>query len=148
MEPAPSVLCVDDEPEILHALQRDFRKRPYRLVVAGSGEEAIGLAKETRFDAAVLDVTMPGMSGHELMKALRRLDPEIPIVILTGRPEDSVLYRSVFLGADGFLEKPCDADTLEVQLRAVLADRRERRECLTKRWWVHAMDDGDMIEKP
>ena len=54
--------------------------------------------QQTRFDAAVLDVTMPGMSGHELLKALRLLDPELPIVILTGRPEDQVIYRSVSLG--------------------------------------------------
>ena len=147
MDAMPTVLCVDDEPEILQALRREFRKRPYRLVTARSGEEAIALATEARFDAAVLDVTMPGMSGHELLKALRRLDPELPIVILTGRPEDSVLYRSVFLGADGFLEKPCDAEALDIQLKAVIADRRDKRECLTKRWWAYAMDDADLTEQ-
>ena len=127
---APCVLLVDDEPAFLRALCWDFRKRPYRLVSARSGKEAVALAKETRFDAAVLDVTMPGMSGHVLLKALRLLDPELPIVFLTGRPEDHVLYRSVSLGCNGFLEKPCDADALETQLAAVIADGRERRKSL------------------
>jgi CheY-like chemotaxis protein len=145
MKPATalSILCVDDEPGFLQALRRDFRKRPYRLVTASSGEKALALARETRFDAAVLDVTMPGMSGHELLKALRLLDPELPIVILTGRPEDEVLYRSVRLGCDGFLEKPCDADALETQLAAVIADGKERRESLSKRWWAHAAIERD-----
>jgi len=84
MKPAPRILVVDDEPEIATMLARALTPRGFVVETALSAEEALRLAATETFDAALVDLVMPGRDGKDLAAALRERIPGIPIGLLTG----------------------------------------------------------------
>lgn len=120
-----TMLYVDDEPAARQALVRAFRHKPFEITAVSSGEAALSASWGKRFDVAVLDVAMPRMNGLELLKSLRQVDPDLPIIMLTGLSDDAVICQAVELGCDAFLEKPLEPDVLESQIDAVLLTRQE-----------------------
>ena len=118
------ILYVDEERPARAAFRRCFSRRPFTVFTAAGGEQALEWVGRERFDAAVLDnISLPGIDGFELLKALRWRQPELPIIMLIGLTTDKALFRSVELECDGFLEKPYDVEDLEVQLQALIPRR-------------------------
>ena len=94
----------------------------YETRQAGSGEEALSLLKRQSVDAVVLDVAMPGLSGIDVVKALRA-DPEtatLPILIITGSGDHETVLQALEAGADDFVSKPVRLDELVARIRAHL----------------------------
>jgi two-component system response regulator MprA len=81
----PRILVVDDEPAVQQALSRAFALERYRVELAGDGLEALDVLAEERFDAVVLDVMMPGLSGLEVCRRLRASGDHSPLLMLTAR---------------------------------------------------------------
>lgn len=106
------VLLVDDEMDFVEALSARLETRGLMVQIASSGQEAIDKVKEGSFDAVVLDLAMPGMDGIETLKALRDLDPDLQIILLTGHATLQKGVEAMKLGAMDFLEKPVDINTL------------------------------------
>ena len=119
-----TILCVDDEKSALNALRRTLDDQPYRVLTALSGEEALSKAREEAPDMALVDVMMPGMDGFDVAKTLKRLMPEIKIVMVTALNDDSTLFSSAEMHCDGFLEKPWKPSWLICQIESVLARRK------------------------
>jgi two-component system, OmpR family, response regulator len=119
------VLVVDDEPEMAALLARGLVGEGYEVDVAGDGIRAITLAGEEKYDLAVLDVTMPGMSGFELCRRLRDKVRGIGIILLTARDAVDDRVRGLDAGADDYLTKPFAFAELAARLRAL-----RRREAL------------------
>jgi DNA-binding NtrC family response regulator len=125
MNPArPSVLIADDEFSIRDSLARWLTKDGFEAVPAESGPAALALARTRRFDAAVLDINMPGMDGLELQKALREIDAELTVVIITAFASVETAVRALKEGAFDYVTKPIDPSELSHLLRRAVEKRR------------------------
>jgi DNA-binding NtrC family response regulator len=118
-----SVLLVDDEEEFVSVLAERLDARGLSVETANSGEQALEKAERRNFDAILLDLAMPGMDGIETLKRLRELNPDLQVILLTGRGTMATAVEAMKLGALDFLEKPVDIDTLEERIAAA-ADRK------------------------
>jgi CheY-like chemotaxis protein len=114
----PSILFVDDEPRLLSSLRRMIR--PWREVVdaefVNSGKEALELLTRRHFDVIVSDMRMPGMNGADLLKSIRRSDPEALRVVLSGQADTTVLLEALE-ATHRYLSKPCDIRSVEKILK-------------------------------
>lgn len=127
---ANRILVVDDEEHIRNTVADLLEDQGYRIAMAGDGEEAIQCIRETQRDdpfAMVLtDIQMPKISGEDLLIALRRIDPGLPIIAITGFGDKDLLIRLLRSGVDDYLDKPFDPETLVARVDAVLRGRDDR----------------------
>jgi FixJ family two-component response regulator len=107
------LLVVDDEIEIADLLAEFFTSLGYQVAVAHDAEAALALASRGRPDAVLLDVAMPRISGEEVLVRLHRLDPGLPIVMLTGHADEEMGRRLLRSGAFDFVAKPVQLSVLE-----------------------------------
>lgn len=91
---------------------------------AGTAAQALELVAAHSMDVALVDISLPGMSGLDLMRALRAQKPEVAVLIVTAHPEDSYAIRALQHGASGYLTKDVAADTLAGAVRKVAAGRK------------------------
>jgi CheY-like chemotaxis protein len=119
------VLVVDDEPEVLAVACGMLQALGCRALGAASGPEAVDLLRRhgAAVDLVILDLTMPGMSGEETLKAMRCMRPEIPVLLSSGYSEAEAMRRFVGRGLAGFLQKPYLPETLSANLRQALPRR-------------------------
>jgi CheY-like chemotaxis protein len=112
---------VDDDPDTRDLLAFQLESRGFRVTRAGSGREALTLARQERPDLITLDVMMPGLDGFETLAALKQEErtANIPVVMLSVLPEEE---RGFALGAADYLPKPPDPDQFVQSIRAVLDD--------------------------
>jgi two-component system response regulator MprA len=116
----PAILVVDDEPAVRQALARAFALERYRVSLAGDGPEALELIKANPYDAIVLDVSMPQMSGLELCHRLREAGDRTPTLMLTARDAIDERVAGLDAGADDYLVKPFALRELMARVRALL----------------------------
>jgi two-component system response regulator MprA len=115
-----NVIVVDDEYALRAALRRALALEGFGVTEAGSGEEAIELVKDRSWDAMVLDVLMPGLSGIEVCERLRAAGERLPILMLTARETVGDRVAGLEAGADDYLVKPFALEELLARLRALL----------------------------
>jgi DNA-binding response OmpR family regulator len=115
-----SVLLVEDDLGLVQALGRALAARGFSLVSCGDGLEALALCQRQRFDAIVLDLSLPDIDGLEVMARLRGRDDVTPVLILTARGAVGERVMGLNAGADDYLVKPFDLDELEARLRALI----------------------------
>jgi two-component system, response regulator RegA len=109
---ASSFLVVDDDERFRSRLARAFGERGHRVSTAQNHAEAIGFARTTRFDNAVVDLRMPGPNGLSVIRDLLVLDGTLQIVVLTGYGSIATAVEAVRLGARDYLTKPCHAERI------------------------------------
>jgi two-component system, OmpR family, response regulator MprA len=114
------VLIVDDEPAVRAALDRALRLDRYEVELAGDGREALDRLAESRLDAIVLDVMMPGIDGLEVCRRLREAGDRTPVLMLTARDAVDDRVAGLDAGADDYLVKPFALKELKARLRALL----------------------------
>ena len=107
---------MDDEPNIRWTMAELLKREGYETVTASDFDSAISIIENDRFDAAVIDIILPRKSGIELLKELSDRDPSIPVIMITGEPNVSLLPDIVRAGAYDFISKPVVKDAL---IRAV-----------------------------
>jgi len=119
------LLVVDDEQEITDLLQEHFRACGYDVDVAHDGAAALVTAAARRPDAVLLDVTMPGPDGAEVLARLRAVDPTVSVIMLTGNDDEALARDLLRAGAFDYVPKPFRLEVLErVVAAAVAAGRR------------------------
>ena len=106
------VLLVDDEVDFVDVLADRLEARGLTVHKANSGRGALEQADEREFDAIVLDMAMPGMDGMETLEELLRLNPDLQVILLTGKATLEQAATAIRTGALDLLEKPADIDTL------------------------------------
>jgi CheY-like chemotaxis protein len=119
-----TVLVCDDAPIVRILVRAALDREKYTVIVARDGHEALALAASEQPDLILLDVVMPGRSGHDVLEALRR-DPATtvtPIVILTGWAQASDGPEMLLAGADGYLTKPFSPHELASLVEELLSD--------------------------
>jgi DNA-binding response OmpR family regulator len=114
------ILVVDDEPEMAEGIRDGLLNEGHAVTTASDGAEGLARFEDDVFDAAILDVTMPGMSGLELTGLLRRAQPELMIILLTARDAVEDRVRGLDAGADDYMVKPFDLAELAARLRAIV----------------------------
>jgi len=118
------VLVVDDDPAILRSLQRNLRARGYDVTASETGEDALHAAQDTQPDLVILDLMLPGISGADVTRELRK-QTSAPILMLSARGEERAKVMALDLGADDYLTKPFGMDELMARIRALLRRQPE-----------------------
>jgi len=119
--PAHRVLLVDDEENILASLRRLLRREPYELVTAGTASEALNLLEEQPAEVVISDQRMPGMTGIDLLREVRRRWPDTLRIILSGYSEVNTIIAAVNEGEIyKFLTKPWNDEELKLHIRRAI----------------------------
>jgi PAS domain S-box-containing protein len=120
----PRILLVDDEPNIRWTMAEFLKRERYEVLTASDFENALDVFNENQIDAAVVDIILPRQSGIMLLEELHGRSPDLPIIMMTGEPNISLLPDIVRAGAYDFLTKPVTKDVL---LKAVARAIEKKR---------------------
>ena len=114
------VLVVDDEPPIRKLLRMGLTSQGYNIVEASNGKAALELMREAP-DLIILDLGLPDIQGHELLRTIRARNESVPVVVLSSRGDEAGKVQALDLGADDYVTKPFGMDELLARMRAALA---------------------------
>jgi len=120
---APRILIVDDDTQVLGMLMRVLIGRGYTVTGTTSGAEVIETAADTSFDLAIVDLSMPGVDGFEVLKDLHRTAPQMKIMVISGAMSGLLLESAAMFGATKTLTKPISPEVLITAVQQLL-DRR------------------------
>ncbi|RME24484.1 MAG: DNA-binding response regulator [Deltaproteobacteria bacterium] len=120
-----SILIVEDDRNIAAGLEKNLRFEGYTVHVAPDGQRGLELAVDKQPDLVLLDVMLPEMNGFAVLRELRRLELDMPVIMLTAKGEEMDKVRGLELGADDYVTKPFGLAELLARIEAVL--RRKRR---------------------
>lgn len=110
------VLMVDDEEQFRATTSKILTRKGYETTMAGSGEEAVELLRKHPQDVVILDVKMPGMDGHQTLAEIKKINADIPVIMLTGHGDLDSAKESRKTGAFDYLSKPCEIDLLAAKI--------------------------------
>lgn len=116
----PQILVVDDEPGVRKALDRGLRAEGMDVALAADGPTALRLARTGSFDAILLDIMIPGLSGYRVLEELRAAGVTTPVLFVSAKDGEVDQADGLDLGADGYLVKPFSFVVLLAQVRALL----------------------------
>lgn len=120
-----NVLIVDDHPIVRRGLKDILDEEPeFNVTETANGHDALKLIKEQSFDLAIVDLDLPGMSGLELLKEIKRFNKRLRVLILSVYPEDQFAVRVLKAGASGFVSKDTAPDQLVVAIKKILKGGR------------------------
>jgi two-component system, NtrC family, response regulator HydG len=131
--PKGNVLIVDDDPVVRDSLGKWFISEGFRVETAPSARHALEAMQHDTYDAALLDIKMPGMDGMALQEKLREIDPDMPLVIMTGYASVETAVQALKQGAYDYITKPFDPDELVHLMRNAIEHRRVKREVVRLR---------------
>ncbi|MBK6310077.1 MAG: response regulator transcription factor [Candidatus Microthrix sp.] len=114
------ILVVDDEPRLAAAVKRGLEAEGFAVDVAATGDEGLWMATEVAYDAIVLDIMLPGISGYTVCARLREAGVWTPILMLTAKNGEYDEAEALDTGADGYLSKPFSFVVLVAHIRALL----------------------------
>jgi DNA-binding response OmpR family regulator len=124
LERAKRVLCIEDESETATLIAEELIDRGFEVSIAYSGQDGLAAILREKPDLVLSDISMPGMSGFEVLERLVRLAPRLenmPFILLTALADRDNELRGRRLGADDYVTKPIDFDVLEAIIRTRLA---------------------------
>ena len=123
-----TVLVIDDEEPVRQVASEILGYLGYSVLTAGSGEDGVKRVREgMRPDVVLLDVIMPGMNGFQTLRKLREIEPDLPILICTGYSDRKAAESLVTEGADGFVNKPYDIETLAKQIAKLRSETKRHK---------------------
>ena len=106
------LLLIDDEVGYVNVLSNRLSKRSFLVDKATSGAEALQILRQKNFDVAVLDLKMEDMDGIEILKIMKKMAPEIAVIMLTGHGSAEAAQEGIAQGAYDYLTKPCELNEL------------------------------------
>ncbi len=116
-------LLVDDEPGFIEIMTKRLKRRGFKVTSVLSGTEALRSLRRQDYDIVVLDLKMEDMDGIEVLRILKTIAPEIPVIILTGHGSEEAAVDGLALGAFDYLMKPCDLEELINVMQKAVLDR-------------------------
>ncbi len=131
----PTILIVDDDPSIRFAFQKTFEPKHYRTIEAENGRRALEIIPKEKPSVIFMDIMMPDVDGLEVLERIKKLDPNIPVIMITGFGTMQTAMRAIKLGAYEYMTKPLDIDKVRLladralemlQLREELKDYKEK----------------------
>jgi len=148
------ILVVDDEPVQRELISGFLKKQAFDVVVAETGAKALELFRQDSIDLILTDQKMPHMSGLDLLQAVRAINPEIPVILITAFGSIEAAVSAIQGGATDYLTKPLNLDELLYRIRQVsdryriINENRELREALQERHRIEGIigESGHMLE--
>jgi len=122
------VLIVDDEKEFTETLSERLTMRDFDTTISLSGEDAIEKIKGFNFDVVILDVSMPGKSGIDVLGEIKKIKPLIEVIMLTGHATVETAIEGMKLGAHDYLIKPCETEELVAKINRAYSKKAEHEE--------------------
>jgi DNA-binding response OmpR family regulator len=119
------VLIADDDPAVLISLARVLESETYEVILARTGREAVSQLLAEEPNLVLLDLNMPEKDGWEAFELMEKLNPFMPVIVITARPHQYEL--AVRLGIDAFMEKPLDLPLLLTTIKELLAEPQQDR---------------------
>jgi two-component system response regulator (stage 0 sporulation protein F) len=119
---APLILVVDDQAGVRRLIQELFSEVGYRVAMAAHGQEALTIAAAERPSLVLLDMKMPVMDGLETLVALRELDADLPVVMMTAIGDGERVQEAMALGVRACMNKPFDVFELRRMVEAILKE--------------------------
>jgi len=126
-----SVLIVDDEASILDILHETLSREGYGCDKAASGDVALAMLKTRQFDIMITDIVMPGLGGLELTEQAKKLNPAMPVIVMTGFIDAFTYDKAVESGASDFIKKPFTAAELLMRIKHVRQQEKLRVMAIT-----------------
>jgi DNA-binding NtrC family response regulator len=123
-----NVLLVDDEADFLETLAKRLTRRHMRVVTAGSGAAALEILTATDIDVVVLDVKMPGQDGIQVLKQIKKENPLVEVILLTGHASVEAAISGMAMGAFDYLMKPMDIDEIVYKLQDAFKNKALQEE--------------------
>jgi len=120
---AARILIVDDEKDFTETIRKLLVRRGYDVETAPDGSQALRHVLRGGIDVVLLDLKMPGLHGIDTLKEMKRIDPGLEVIILTGHLLKSTEQEGMKLGAFAYLTKPCTVAELESTIEAARAKR-------------------------
>lgn len=124
MSDSTKLLIVDDETDLLELLIKRLKRKGYIVDGVPTGEEALFLLKKESYDVAVFDIRLPGMDGITLLKDAKRLQPDLPVLMLTGHGTIETAIEAMKEGASDYLTKPYNLSELELTIQREKENKR------------------------
>ena len=118
------ILVIDDDPAVISLLKRGLSYEGFAVETASSGHEGLERARERPPDLVILDVTMPGLSGFEVLEQLRAAGEELPVLMLTARDAPADQVQGLESGADDYVVKPFTFEVLLARVHSLLRRRQ------------------------
>jgi len=118
------VLMVDDEKRFRETTRKILERNGFQTILAENGAQALQCLDQSP-DVAILDIRMPGMDGHEVLEKMIKLEPDLPVIMLTGHGDKDSAEQSLVLGAFDYLAKPCDIDLLSDKIREAYRNKQQ-----------------------
>ena len=143
---ACTILIVDDERSIREMLAIVFQREGHHVLQAEGGRSAVEQIKREPVDLLVSDIRMPDMSGVDLLREAKRIDPDVIGIMITAYASTESAVEALRLGAHDYVSKPFDVDELKVKVRDALEHRRLKEEnTALKKAIVHAGDFSQIV---
>lgn len=114
------ILIIEDSVDVLNALRKSFRNRKVITDHCASGEDALKKLKSQHYDLAILDLALPDMRGEDILKEVKSLNIQIPLLILTANTDVKKRAKLLEVGAEDFIQKPFTFDELYARIQAIL----------------------------
>ena len=114
------ILVIEDDDEMRSLLEDFLREEGYETDSANSGSEAFGKLAWESFDLVITDIRMPGVTGLDILSAVKQFQPNMPVIVITAFGGEEVYRRSVTRGADGYLEKPIHLHRLKTLIQEMV----------------------------
>lgn len=123
----PTVLCCDDDPDVLRSLENVLLQGGYEVLVSSSGDEALGILDGELPDLILMDAVMPEMDGYEVLRQIRqkRTLDDVPVIFVTSLREEKDRKKAFALGAADYVEKPFEVASLLETIQVHLGRTRE-----------------------
>src|SRR6185295_7406246 len=148
------ILVVDDEPAQREMIAGFLKKQSFEVSAAESGAKAIELFRQDSFDLILTDQKMPNLSGLDLLQAVRKINPETPVILMTAFGSIEAAVSAIKGGATDYLTKPLNLEELLYRIQQasdryrILQENRELREALGERHRIEGIigESGQMLE--
>jgi DNA-binding NtrC family response regulator len=116
------ILVVDDEELVCNVLKEFLKLKGYEVHTANDGPTGISLVKEIRPHIVLLDIIMPGMGGIDVLQEIKKIDPKVGVIMVTGVADHELAKRTLELGAYDYITKPIDLDYFESVVMVMIVD--------------------------
>jgi len=127
------ILVVDDEHLIRWSLEQNLKKQGYEIIMAGTGEDALQMAREQQPDLVLLDIQLPGISGIEVLEKIKDYDEDIIVIMLTAHGGLETAVNAMRLGAYDYVSKPFNLDELSIIIKKALENSDLKQEVVRLR---------------
>ena len=125
---AQRVLVIEDQEDLAALYESALAKDGYKVSKAYTGEEGVAVFEDNGADAVMLDMTLPEMHGVQTLQAIRKLNANVPVVVVTGETSDETRQQCERLGVQRYLSKPADYRDILSALRRALSDPKTTTE--------------------